>query len=493
MPYSLKHLRQGSQHSLVLVDNTTTLPVLFCSIYSTRKLSLLRFRTQKKELLSLKYFYVFWLKKTGKTFDYSLYESHYDIALFIPELNTFFHYLLSKQHLDAQKNLELISFIGQVTHQARNNYTGHIRAVAKFLFYLNQRYMNSRYQKLVVYDLNKIRDWNTQILKSTIREFSKIPAQSTLKNGQYKSITKEQMIQLNNMLLPSSPAFFDDKSGKYFNAVDNLFNPFNSLFLQYRTFLIHRLMFNYGLRVGEILLLTTDSLGTSQPDSHGKTHYLLSVQNLPDGFDDSRSQPITLKNEYSSRIIELDKDDYHYLIIFVTSLRLPLFSSISPKDYPPIDHGFLFITNRGQCQPLTYDSIRKIYQKIDNKFISLYPNYRKGPSYLQMIGLTPHVGRHTWAFTTLEFIYHKLMNEELFLKKEYGISSRMKSLLDAAAEQLRILGGWSVTSKMPYKYARRFVSRIANESNLKRTKIDNHHKKILEPYNNNEGDYDPFI
>lgn len=105
MPYLLKHLRQGSQHSLVLVDNTTTLPVLFGSIYSTRKLSLLRFRTQKKELLSLKYFYVFWLKKTGKTFDYSLYESHYDIALFIPELNTFFHYLLSKQHLDAQKHL----------------------------------------------------------------------------------------------------------------------------------------------------------------------------------------------------------------------------------------------------------------------------------------------------------------------------------------------------------------------------------------------------
>lgn len=33
MPYSLKHLRQGSQHSLVPVDNTTTLPENFSLLF----------------------------------------------------------------------------------------------------------------------------------------------------------------------------------------------------------------------------------------------------------------------------------------------------------------------------------------------------------------------------------------------------------------------------------------------------------------------------
>ncbi|MBL4245361.1 hypothetical protein H8F18_23425 [Vibrio fluvialis] len=82
---------------------------------------------------------------------------------------------------------------------------------------------------------------------------------------------------------------------------------------------------------------------------------------------------------------------------------------------------------------------------------------------------TPHVGRHTWAYTTLEFIYNELFIEELGLKRDYGVRARMKGLLEVAADKLRLLGGWTLTSRMPMKYANRFIEKVANESNTRRT------------------------
>lgn len=50
-------------------------------------------------------------------------------------------------------------------------------------------------------------------------------------------------------------------------AVVNPQNPFDSGFQQYRNYLIHRLMFNYGLRVGEVQLLLKDCVGPTLPDN----------------------------------------------------------------------------------------------------------------------------------------------------------------------------------------------------------------------------------
>ncbi|MBF4427802.1 site-specific integrase, partial [Vibrio anguillarum] len=83
--------------------------------------------------------------------------------------------------------------------------------------------------------------------------------------------------------------------------------------------------------------------------------------------------------------------------------------------------------------------------------------------------ITAHVGRHTWAYITLEFIYNELFIEELELKRDYGVRARMKGLLDVAADKLRVLGGWTLTSKMPMRYANRFIEKVANESNTRRT------------------------
>lgn len=269
------------------------------------------------------------------------------------------------------------------------------------------------------------------------------------------------------MLLPSLPAVLDADTGALSNEKINPSNPFKTPFIQFRNYIIHRLMFNYGLRVGEVLLLTLQSFGVSQVNSNGNIQYLLSVQNLPDGIDDPRNVPMSLKSEYSTRIIELNTDDYIYITFFVERYRTPLFNDLEAKN-KRVDSKILFTTSRGKCSPLSYHAISKIYNKIDNAFIKLYPHFRHVMPLLDMPYLTPHVGRHTWASQALEFIYMKLMNDEITLNISYGISGRMTGLLDAAADQLRILGGWSPLSKMPYRYAKRFLAKVANDSNLKR-------------------------
>ena len=495
MSCHLKHLQHGNQHFLALLDNTTTLPVLFGSIYAMRKLAFLRFKTQKKELLSLKYFYVFWWKKNGETFDHSFRKARYNLSQAIGELDAFFYYLLDQQHKAGFDGVQLRPYnFSQSPGHYRHNCTEHIRSVTKFLDYMNHRYMTPRYQDVSM-DTGKQRLLYTRMLRDVTRTFSRKTRNVTAEKQPYRSLTEEQIKRLDDMLLPSTPAFTDDISGVVYEATVNPVNPFSSSFLQFRNYLIHRLMFNYGLRVGEVLMLTTDSAGVSRPDSQGGYHYLLSVQNLPENVVDPRKHPFTLKNSYASRLIELDEEDWHYMTLFITTFRAPLFSSASEKT-PPADNGFLFTSNRGQCLPLTYDAILKSYQKIERAFTSLWPGYRQGPFIQQMGRLTPHTGRHSWAFITLAFIYKKLAEEELRLKKQYGISGRMQGLIDTAAEQLRLLGGWSEYSRMPWRYARRFLARMANENNLARTKqfrsapLPDHDITTL---SRSEADYDPFI
>ncbi|MDF7568856.1 hypothetical protein NQ063_25505, partial [Escherichia coli] len=91
------------------------------------------------------------------------------------------------------------------------------------------------------------------------------------------------------------------------------------------------------------------------------------------------------------------------------------------------------------------------------------------------LNITPHVGRHTWANITLEFIYNSLLSESLILAQDYGIRARMNGVLEPAIEQLRALGGWSLTSKVPLRYAKRFIEVVSNQSNYKRTKHSDMH------------------
>ncbi|PSV16535.1 site-specific integrase [Photobacterium kishitanii] len=452
-----------------MIDEKTDLPSMFLTIYGFNQLNKKALGTQENIMISIRFFYEYYLKKHTKTFDYDLYQKNYNIDSFILELNSFFYYLLDKQHKNNKSHIEIINPIHlNISKYNKLTYGGHIRSIGRYFKYLNNRYMNVKYQKLSPTDAHNIQKNNEKVLAAEIKSFNSLSVSNNEPANRYKSITKIQYIALNNMLIPSTPEFTDIDTGEVYEEVINTQNPFKRGFEQYRNYLIHRLMYTYGLRVAECLMLTKDSIGPTLPDARGDVHYVLIVQSLPNDIEDPRKRPPSLKTVNSCRHIKLDIDDYSLLTIYVGSYRDPIFKKKEEKD-----HNILFIKDRGKLTPLTYDAVRSFYKKkIDPSFntINNYDPSNTKRNIEPIPVLTPHVGRHTWAYMTLEYIYNDLLKEELSLSKNYGITTRMKGLLDAAADQLRVLGGWSEISTMPMLYGKRFIEIVASRSNSNRIK-----------------------
>ncbi|ENA2964817.1 site-specific integrase, partial [Escherichia coli] len=103
-----------------------------------------------------------------------------------------------------------------------------------------------------------------------------------------------------------------------------------------------------------------------------------------------------------------------------------------------------------------------------------YPEY-KSPLYSDSLQrLTPHTTRHTWAFLTLQKIWHlkylkSQQNKTHFIAEVPSLSG----IMEEAKDELRLMGGWSPTSQMPDLYAKRFLSEQANAANVQRIIQDN--------------------
>ncbi|ENY6922492.1 hypothetical protein ACF0IX_003521 [Escherichia coli] len=253
MAYSILHLSRNNQRTHLIVDDVTTLPVMFATIYGMNELSKKHLGTQENILCSLRFFYVYYFKKHKRTFDYDFYRSVYNISCFIRELDGFFTYLLGKQHLSDEADIISTGFLHSALSRInKSTYGNHVRNVGRFLKYLNYRYMNLAYQDMSPVEAHQINQANHRDLADRIKVFNRVEVSRNEPAHRYKSITSQQSVELTNMLIPSTPEFSDIETGELFTAVVNPQNPFDSGFQQYRNYLIHRLMFNYGLRVGEV-------------------------------------------------------------------------------------------------------------------------------------------------------------------------------------------------------------------------------------------------
>lgn len=72
--------------------------------------------------------------------------------------------------------------------------------------------MNQSFQQIDRYELCKSRDWNEHSIKSIVRNFSKVQPSGMKHNPTYRSLTKEQILCLDEMLLPSSPLISESKT-----------------------------------------------------------------------------------------------------------------------------------------------------------------------------------------------------------------------------------------------------------------------------------------
>ena len=125
------------------------------------------------------------------------------------------------------------------------------------------------------------------------------------------------------------------------------FNPFKNRPTQFRNFLIIHLMLNYGLRVGELMLLTVNSIKKSVLNDS----YSLIITNTDDEHDDRRRKP-KIKNEFSYRVITLQERDYRFINIYIKEIRSDINSDI------------LFTSLKPPYSSLSYSGINKIFKII---------------------------------------------------------------------------------------------------------------------------------
>ena len=423
----------NQNHIVILFDASATLPCLYPLLYSTTVLRFQSFATQQSDMLALKFWYEFWYQKYSTLFCESFLNSKYEPEIFLNEIDNFIVFL--------ENNKKLETNLIRLRSNIDANYmtiTQRLRSLFKYFVYLLDEYWNTRYQDITIKELTNRRKKIDLFLLNKKRIFSKFSKYSlTVKseiNHNFKSLNNEMIVMLYKIIRP-------DQSAKI-----NIDNPFSTKSHQLRNFLMVHLMMNYGLRVGELMLLTKRSIKKSlNSDS-----YSLIITNTDDEHDPRQRKP-SIKNEQSYRVIKLDSMDYKFLMLYVEKIR-----NFNNSD-------ILFTSLKPPYSPLSYSSINAIFKTIEQAFKTSHPVYFDDTNIDSIQKLTPHVCRHTWAYITLAFAIKKYRNESVS-----PLNQSNDEIMQKALEDLRVLGGWSANSIMPSYYAKRFIVDSANLMNLQR-------------------------
>ncbi|WP_257622070.1 site-specific integrase [Escherichia coli] len=427
------------------MDLETSLPLLYPLRYHIDHLAFRSLSTQSASLQFVKFFYEFWRQKYGVSFCYSFYSSDHNPDIAVGEMPAFWMYLENGHNVQSNVlSLTRVTKANSLTHTVR------VRAVIHFISFLINTYISPAYRDDSPKALSLLASrlhTRLQLCRENYRTLTsnKFSQHSHSSQG-FQSLSGAMVLSLYGIITPSSA------------QKHNPLNPFPSGHLQFRNFLIIRLLLNYGLRTGELLLLECSSI---KPNLKGDKFSLI-VTTVDEAYEPRKNAP-SLKNAWANRVLELDKQDYIFLSIYIAKLR------------PKTDkHDFIFTSSQQSAKPLSYTSVHSIFSKIDQVFTNQYPEY-KSPLYSDSLQrLTPHTTRHTWAFLTLQKIWHlkylkSQQNKTHFIAEVPSLSG----IMEEAKDELRLMGGWSPTSQMPDLYAKRFLSEQANAANVQRIIQDN--------------------
>ncbi|PQJ62396.1 tyrosine-type recombinase/integrase [Photobacterium angustum] len=418
-----------------LCDSETMLPPLLSLRYCESHLHSKALNTQRSELQAVQFFYEFWLDKFGMTLDYFLYKSEFqDIEILINELDSFWDYLVAGRQL----NLYIMTTKLNTDKKKLVTYSKRSLAVVRFINFLINTYVDSRYTTLSKTEILQQRKLLEMKLELPVKSFQKWVKDSSSKNNELRSLSANQYTDFVKVIRPST------------TKVPNLLNPHISQSIQIRNYIMWLLMFNYGLRVGEIQLLQKASF---KPYMTDKTKYLMMVQNLEDE-NDTRSQKPSIKTTDSTRGIDITAA--HYNLIFGV-----YYNKLRPSE-ELCGHDFIFASSKKPYQPLSYRGILNEFERSAQSFKENFPehfNTQYGDAITANI--TPHWLRHTWAFSTLALIYDQ--TKDKYIKTQIV---KVDGIMIDSIEQLRVLGGWALKSRMPQHYAKRFIQDQANMSLL---------------------------
>lgn len=433
------HLQKkiSNQNQIVLLfDQTSSCPCLYPMLYTMKCLRFQSMSTQHADLIALRFWYEFWYEKFSTSFCESFYSTSYNFEIIQNEIDSFIIYLENNKKIE--ENLIRLRNSNNVNYTTVSH---RVRSLLKFYSFLIDEYLTTQYHpQLTLSEIQKIKRNISKYMdkqKKILNRFSK--TNKTVKseiNYSFKSINNEMVQVLYLIISPS-----------YSKRHNNL-NPFKFKNVQLRNFLIIHLMLNYGLRVGELMLLTTNSIKKSiQSDN-----YNLIITNTDDDYDDRSKKP-QIKNEYSYRVIKLQERDYKILNIYINEVRKEIPSKI------------LFTSSKPPYSALSYSSIDKIFNEVENSVKAHSPRFFDSSNYDSIERLTPHVCRHSWAYMSLSYSFNKYMKEN---KNSLDSRSSSNDAMSKAQEDLRVIGGWSPTSIMPIFYGKRFIVERANHTNLSR-------------------------
>ncbi|EJP3243407.1 tyrosine-type recombinase/integrase [Escherichia coli] len=430
----------------VLVDSETSLPLLFPLRFLIDRLSLRSASTQATALQSLKFFYDFWFKKYGVTFCFSFHQSGHNPLIAIEELESFYHYLESGN--SNVPKLRIVNHHKPATHSCTN--VRHVHAVIRFITYMINTYISPRYMDESPKELSRLSSRLTNRVSMLRDEFQTGKIKNSHK--QFRSLTAEMVRIFYEVIRPSS------------SSQINQLNPFPIGEIQFRNYLICRLLLNYGLRVSEVLLLEINSIKTNIRGDQ----FSIIVSSVEDDVKDPRKRLPALKNTWASRVLALERHDYQHLIVYINKIR------------HSVKHDFLFTSTKNKLSPLSYHSVYSLFARIDKTLNDKYSKYKRADYFDSVDNITPHITRHTWAYLTLQRIYcekyHKIKHDS----RLSGVDFSIAGLMNEAKDELRILGGWSHDSNMPDLYARRFLSERANLANINRIIMDMSEDNIFE-------------
>lgn len=246
--YSLKQLViSGRKRRWILMDLETSLPLLYPLRYHIDHLAFRSLSTQSASLQSVKFFYEFWRQKYGVSFCYSFYSSDHNPDIAVGEMPAFWMYLENGHNVQSNVlSLTRVTKANSLTHTVR------VRAVIHFISFLINTYISPAYRDDSPKALSLLASrlhTRLQLCRENYRTLTsnKFSQHSHSSQG-FQSLSGAMVLSLYGIITPSSA------------QKHNPLNPFPSGHLQFRNFLIIRLLLNYGLRTGELLLLECSSI-----------------------------------------------------------------------------------------------------------------------------------------------------------------------------------------------------------------------------------------
>lgn len=418
-----------------LFDSETVLPTFLTLMYGVHALHYKSVNYQESELTNLKYFHHYWLDRYSNTLDYSVIDAEFSEKVFLKLIESLDGFWL---YLDNSKRTvsNVTSLNDQKSGSARplkrlNMNAACYQSVCRFLDFLINHYVSLHYITETPTEVDSHRRSLLHLLRARRSNYKHLLSQKV--SGQYKSLTAQQFADFVSMF-PISVNPRKDNQGRLTN----------SAYRQYRDHILIRLLSNYGLRIGEALLLRRSSFKTNMA---GNAYYM-QVANLEDGFD-PRKNKLSIKTDSSVRVMKIAQNDYLIVQRFFEQIEL-----LSVYD-------FLFTSSLGEYPPLSYQGALKIITDASSRMQKEYPHHFSSEFADSISGVHPHMLRHTWAYLQLQYLYRK--HQAKFISAG---ASNPKGIMQSAIDDLRALGGWTHNSTMPAKYAKRFIAERANELNV---------------------------